>query len=160
MKSHGTKIIAFAALLATPAMAADRITVRDAITLATALRNLDGHVVIVKDATVMQPWEFGSGSLRLRIANDLAILAAVERTAENSRNQIVREILKRGGGTEIKMGTADFDDFTRQYGEVLDQPAPGTQDLSRIKASELKLDRNEIPGTVIAALKPILELDQ
>jgi hypothetical protein len=50
-------------------------------------------------------------------------------------------------------------DYQKQYLDLMAQPASGTQDLGRIKTSELKLDRNEIPVTVLAALAPILDQD-
>jgi hypothetical protein len=160
--------------LATPAFAADPaptpkiappvLTVAQAIPLSTALRNLDGHMVVIKqngaDNIVMIPWDFGSGSLRLRIANNLTILAAVEKSAEEGRQAIVREILKKAGGTEIKPGTPEREDFDRQYLELMGQPAPGGKDLARIKASELKLDRNDIPVTALSAMAPLLDIDQ
>jgi len=140
------------------------VTVRDAMSLAIALRNLDGHLAIIKqngqDATVMVPWEFGSGSLRLRIASDLAIASLSEKAAEDTRLAIVKEILKKSGGNEVKPGTPDYEELVRQYEQATALPAPGARDLAKIKASELKLDKNEIPVTVLQALWPILEQDQ
>jgi hypothetical protein len=150
--------ILFAAL-PMAAHAADKLKVQDVISLSAALRNLDGHMVVVKDTTIMIPWDFGSGSLRLRIANNISILDAAARTVEESRQAIVKEIAKKGNLTEIKPGTPEFDEFQKQYGEILASPAPGTQDLARIKASELRLDKNEIPVTVLSALKPIMDDD-
>lgn len=140
------------------------ISVRDALGLISGLRNLDGHAVVIKqngqDGTVIVPWEFGSGSLRLRISNDLTLLATVERTADEARVGIVKELLKQnGGGDAIKPGTPAMDEFQRQYEQVLNAPAKGLQDLGRIKTSELKLDKNEIPVTVLQALRPILDQD-
>jgi len=141
------------------------LTVRDALALAVALRNLDGRLVIVPadggkpGGSVMVPWEFGSGSLRLRIANDLAIVSAVEKNAEDVRQGIVRELLRKYGVAEIRPATPEFEEFRRQYDQLLDQPAAGARDLGRIKASELRLDRNEIPVTALQALKPILDQD-
>lgn len=145
---------------------APSLTVREALSLAVALRNLDGHLVVVpqdggkSSGTVMVPWEFGNGALRLRIARDLGAVAAVEQAAEQSRQAIIREILKKTGGTEIRPGTPAMDDFTKQYEQVLAAPMPDPGHLDRIKASELKLDRNEIPITVLTALCPILDRDQ
>jgi hypothetical protein len=146
-----------------------KITIAQANPMATALRNLDGHMIVIKqngaDTAIMAPWEFGSGSLRLRIANDLTLLDAVLKVAEEARGTIVKELLKKASDrtgetlTELKAGTPENDEFQKQFAELLAQPAPGTQDLARIKASELKLDRNEIPVTVLSALAPILDQD-
>ena len=137
-----------------------KITVRQAISLAQALRNLDGHMTVIKqngaDQTIMIPWEFGSGSLRLRIANDLSIAAAVEASFETARKAVIKEI---GGAATPNPGTPEYEALLKQMNDVLDQPAGGAQDLARIKASELKLDKNEIPITVLTALEPILDND-
>lgn len=141
---------------ASPAM-----TVREALSLAVALRNLDGHMVIVKDGTVMVPWEFGNAGLRMKIADDLEILARVERSADAARVGMVREFLQKlPAGSKDLNGTPLYDEFQKQYAaQVLDAPAAGVEALERIKASDLRLDRNEIAGTVINALKPILDVD-
>ena len=164
---HLALIAAAIALAASPVRSAEpaRITVREALALAQALRNLDGHMTVIKqngsqDQTVMIPWEFGSGSLRLRIANDLTIVAAVEASLEKARQSIVKEILKNHDATEIKPGTPEYDQFMKQYAEILEQPAAGAIDLGRIKASELRLDKNEIGVTILQALKPIMDADQ
>lgn len=155
-------IAAFLALPAAPLRADPpaKITVRQAISIAQALRNLDGHMIVTKqngaDQTVMIPWEFGSGSLRLRIANNLSIVAAVETSFETARKSVIKEI---GGTSTPNPGTPEYETLLKQLNEVLDQPAAGSQDLARIKASELKLDKNEIPITVISALEPILDND-
>jgi hypothetical protein len=170
MKTLTGLLVGVLVLTPVPAAFADEaapITIRDALALATALRNLDGRMQVVKQAggaegTVMVPWEFGSGALRLRIANDLALVTAVEKKAEDARVAIVKEVLRKmgPGAVGFQQGTPEYDDFMRQYNEVLDGPAPGARDLSRIKASELKLDKNEIPVTVLQALRPILDADQ
>lgn len=140
-------------LLLTTAALADpsKITVREALALAGALRSMDGG---------SKGYEFGSGVIRLKLANDLAIVQAVEASTEKARQSIVREILKGSGAVKIEIGTPEYDNFSTQYNAVLDQSAPGTQDLARVKASDLKLDKNEIPVTVLSAMKPILDIDQ
>ena len=151
------------------ARAAEKITVNQMQSLSVALRNLDGHLTVIKqngqDAAIMTPWEFGSGSLRLRIANNITILDAAMKTAEDTRQAIIKELIKKASDrtgepvTDLKPGTPENDEFQKQYGDLMAQPAPRTQDLSRIKASELKIDKNEIPVTVISALAPILDQD-
>jgi hypothetical protein len=161
------KIVLIAtALIVTPATADDagKISVKEALGLAQALRNLDGHMVVIKkdgaDTTVMVPWEFGSGSFRLKIAGDLAIVTAVEQNLEKTRQAIIKEIEKERGLDDIKPGTPEYQEFLKQYSDALDQPAGGTQDLARIKGSDLKLDKNEIAVTVLQAMKPILDASQ
>lgn len=142
---------------------APKLRARDAMALAQALRELDGRKQVIKvngqDTIVVTPWEFGSGSLRLRIANDLAILSAVEQQMTAIRQTIFREVTKGTDGAEIKPGSPGEAAFMKQFEDALNQPAAGTQDLARIKASELKLDRNEIMPSVLEGLRPILDQD-
>jgi hypothetical protein len=157
--------------IAAPASAEDKgkITVQEAQQLSTALRNLDGRMIVIKqngaDNVIMQPWEFGSGVLRLRIANDIAIVDHSLKLVEEVRLGMVKEGLQKikartgDDATDMKPGTPEFDEFQKQYQELISQPAPGTQDLARIKASDLKLDKNEIPVTVLTALAPIMDND-
>lgn len=143
------------------------LSVAQALSMLQAMRNLDGHIVIVKqngvDTAITQPWSFGSGSLRVRIATSTAALAEVEKRLDETRRSIVRELLKTlpevdgKKPTEIPAGTPQWSELQRQFVEALEAPASVT--LSRIKASELKLDQNEIPVTAIAALAPILDDD-
>lgn len=138
------------------------LTVAQALSLLSALRNLDGHLVIIKqagaDQTVMVPWDFGSGTLRLRISRNITALAVNEKAVEDARQGIVREVIKSApGAKEITQNTPEWENFARQFNDVLN--AAATVDLSRIRASELKLDKNEIPVTALSALAPILDDD-
>jgi hypothetical protein len=130
-----------------------KITVRETLALAVALRNLDGRLVQATSngqaGTLLVPWEFHSGSLRLRIANNLSIAEAVVATTERVRQKMAKDF-----------GESEPAAFQQQWDQILNAPAAGTQDLARIKASELNLDKNEISVTVLAALKPILDTDQ
>jgi hypothetical protein len=151
------------ASMAGPALAGEPIKVGQINTLSTAIRNLDGHMVVVKqngaDNVIMIPWDFGSASLRLRLAANLTILEAAAKNVEGVRVSTIQEITKKAGIAEIKPGSPEYDEFQRQYAELLEGPAPGTEALARIKASELKLDVNDIPVTVLSALAPILDND-
>lgn len=156
--------VVVALLLASPALAGEKIPVRDALSLAIALRNLDGRMVVVdgKDGqkgTIMQPWEFKSGIVRLRVAENLTILAQVERAAEDARMGIFKQVSQKFGVTEFPPGTAANEAFQQLYEEVLKAPAAGTENLHRIKAGDLKLDVNEIGVTVLSAMAPILDRD-
>lgn len=141
------------------------LTVGEALTMLQAFRNLDGRVVVVKqngvDTSVTTPWDFGSGTFRMKIAKNVAALVAVEQQVEDTRQKIVAEIQSRlpvgknGEASAIAQGTPEYEAFSKQINDMLKQPAQVT--LSRIKVSELKLDKNEIPVTVLAALDPILD---
>lgn len=144
------------------------MAVSDALSLLVAHRSLDGRQVVVRHSGMEQavtvPWDFASGSLRLRIARNIAVLATVERTIEETRQTIIREILtgmpadKDGKRpSSIYPGTPEHEVFTRQFTAALRERV--SLDLSRIKASDLRLDKNEIPVTTLTALAPILDDD-
>lgn len=157
-------LLALSSPLVTVSAEPTKLRTREAMALAQALRSLDGRQQVVKvngqDTLVTVPWEFGSGSLRLRIANNLAILTGVEQHLTTIRAQIFREVTRGGTQTELPPGSPEFAAYMSQFEDALNQPAPGTQDLARIKASELRLDRNEIAPSVLEALRPILDTDQ
>lgn len=138
-----------------------KMTVADVLALSTALRNLDGHMIVVKqngtDGTVMVPWEFGNGRLRLRIANDLSIVDAAVKIANDAQAAIFKEVTKKFNVTALTPGTPERTEYDAQIAELMKQPAAGEHDLAKIKASDLNLDKNEIPVSVLSALKPILE---
>ena len=142
-----------------------KLTIGQALNILTAIKGLDGRTIIVKqngqDAAIMQPWDFASGSLRLRILKNASALEPNVKLDEEARRKIVTEILAGmpEGTTDIKAGTPEYDRFFKQREQVLNEPAVGTENLYPIKVSELRLDRNEIPISVLSALEPILEMD-
>lgn len=153
----------FSPVVAVAAPAGEKLSVRDAISLLVALRNLDGRAVVIEQpggqkTTVVQPWEFKSGVVRLRIATNLALLSSVEKAADEARIGIVKQVRKKFNTEKIESDPAAFEEFSRLYEDVLKAPA-ATGDLARIKASDLKLDVNEISVTVLQALRPILDQD-
>lgn len=165
MKLRLIAIAAAAALAWLPAARAAEpapkatLTNAQALTLLMALRGLDSRPVIVKtgtnETTVPIPWEFGSAALRVRISKNVAALEPVEKNIETARNVTQREI---GKGKPIPRDTPEWETFVSQMTDLMAQPA-GTLDLARIRASELKLDKNEIPGSTLAGLTPIFDDD-
>jgi hypothetical protein len=165
MKRH-VLVVAAVLVAASAAHTADApkpITVAQALNLLVALRNLDGHLVVAKqngsEGTVMVPWEFGSGALRLAIAHDIDVLTPNEKIVTDTRKAIFKEVAKGAspGTNEFKPGTPEAEDFARQFQDAMTAPAVGASELTHIKAADLKLDKNEIPVTVLSALKPILD---
>lgn len=155
--------LALAVLAAVPA-AAQKIAmpVSQAIQVLGALRNLDGHQVIIKsngvETVVNQPWTFGSGSVRLAIANDIVVLEGVFAAVEKTRLGIIGEITKgKEPGFQIQPNSPEMTEFLRQYNEALIAPAVGVDRLVRIKTVDLRLDVNEIPVTTLSTLLSILE---
>lgn len=163
--------LSLTATLAGTAFAADKppLTNAKALNLLVSLRGLEGHVVIIKqngsDTQVQQPWDFGSALLRLRIKRNIQALEPVEKAIKETREAMITEALakmaeKNGQKpTTIEPGTPEFAVFLKQIEEMLEKPVDGQVDLSRIRASELKLDHNEIGASVIVGLDPIFDDD-
>lgn len=155
-------VIALSMYLACVGAFADNgvLTVRQSLQALQGLKGLDGRQVVVKmngqDTAIMKHWDFGSGALRLAIANDLSILTQVEQTTEKARISLIKSIAKDGSLT-IEPNTREYAEFLRQWEQILDQPAPSTGAITKINVKELKLDVNEIPGTTLSALIPILQ---
>lgn len=159
--SYAVSITAFVIAAASGADKPPAFSNAQALSMLQAHRVLDGRQVIVKqgdvDIIVPQSWDFGSGTLRMRVARNITALVAVEKTLDDARIGIVKEIITTRGVKAILPGSLELDEFQRLYGAVL---ADGAQvDLSRIKASELRLDKNELPVTALSALAPILDDD-
>lgn len=164
-------VLSITAALAGAAIAQNKppLTNARALNLLVALRGLEGHVVIIKqngaDTQVQQPWDFGNALLRLRIKRNIQTLEPIEKVIKDTREAMVTEALskmaeKNGNKpTTIEPGTPEFIAFLKQLEDILEKPVDGQVDLSRIRASELKLDKNEIGASVLTGLDPILDDD-
>jgi hypothetical protein len=131
------------------------MTVRKAMEVLAGLRALDGRQVIVKDAVILQPYDFKNGALRLVIASNLATLIQLEQTTDKARVQILMELRRDANQQRLEPGTPEFAEFSRQYEEMLNKPWQGKLEMIETKA--LNLDVNEIPASVLFALQPILK---
>lgn len=156
MKPVATTIALLIATTA-PAWSADALKLSECLAIMQGLNALDGHPVVIasgkpNEQVINQPYEFGNAALRLDIAKNLSALGAVQRDAQSAQQKITAEISKGG---EIKPGSTENLALDRQLRELLDHPCD--VELKRIKAADLKLDRNEIPGSVLAAIDPILD---
>lgn len=156
------------------AQAKPKLTRGTASTLLTALRALDGHDVILKDGQtkVRLPYDFANAKLLIRIADDISALEPVDRNTAKAKQDAFKVMLGKATSKECDGGDAtepvkDFalaSDCGRQYLELLEQidaqDSPVSDMLSRINANDLKLDKNEIPATVIAGLRPLLDIEK
>lgn len=131
-----------------------KMTVGECLSVLAGLNGLDGKQELTKDgAAITTPYQFGSAKLRLAIQQNIARLTDLQRGVTQVQQDIFREVA--GTATEIKPNTAEF---VRYQKMILDaQQAPCNIELQRIKADDLKLDKNEIPGSVLGALDKILE---
>jgi hypothetical protein len=166
----------FLALILTAAIACAAVaqkaplTNEKALNLLVALRGLEGRTVIIKlagvDNPVQQPWDFGSALLRLRIKRNIQQLEPIEKVVKDTREAMITEMLAKMPADEIGKapsvippGTPEFDVFMKQFAELLAKPVDGQIDLGRIRASELKLDRNDLGASTLVGLDPIFDDD-
>lgn len=141
---------------------ADKLTLRDCLGILTALTQLDGRKVIVaagkaNESVELVPYSFGSspsrsGLVRDAISHNLFMLAAVQQEAQAANRRIQNEV---GKGATIAPGSKEAGDLDARLNEYLDRPCK--VDLDQLRDEDLNLDKNEIPGTVLAALFKIRE---
>lgn len=158
MKFFLTLVAAYSLLNGTPLLAEEPapITINDCLTILSGLNSLDGRMVVVNagkpsEQVINQAYEFNNGALRGDIADNIAALTIVQRTAQEAQGKITLDIAK--GDPEIKPGTPKALEYDRQLRELVARPC-GIP-LKRVKTSDLKLDRNEIPASVLAAIDKI-----
>lgn len=141
-----------------PAATTGVITIGDCLAMLGALNALDGRDVVVGAGTpaeriVRLPYEFGSGKLRIDIARDITALTTAQKDAQAAQQKILLEISKGTG--EIKPGTLELVEYNKQMSQLTERPCRA--DLVHITAAELKLDKNEIPSSVLTSLDKILD---
>ncbi len=144
------------AALAGSALAADqpKLTILDCQTILSGLNALDGRPEMSKDGSVVHlSYQFGSAKLRLTIQQNIAALLAVQADFEKVRMAIFKEIA--GDAPEIKPSSPEAARFQKMIGDAQAVTCPAQ--LQRINAADLKLDKNEIPGSVLASLDKILD---
>lgn len=133
-----------------------KLTINDCLAILSGLNGLDGHQVVVNagkpnEQVVMLAYEFKNGRLRGDIATDIAMLTAVQRTAQEAQQRIFKEVA--GDETEIKPGSAKSIEYDRELRELTSKDCPAAP--VHITDTALKLDTNEIPSSVLAALDKI-----
>jgi hypothetical protein len=121
-------------------------------------RGLDGYLVISNagkpnETVVPQTYRFSNPNLRMDIGQDIARLSDIPNVIEKTRQQIFLEVAK--SDLEINPSTPQMADYNKQL--VLLGESPCRVTLIHIKASDLKLDVNEIPGSVLGDIDKILD---
>jgi hypothetical protein len=138
-------------------------TVLDCLTILQGLNEIDGkHPVIVnqgkpEEKVLDLPYEFGNGRLRGDIAHNIAVLTIVQRANGDAQQKIFADVAK--GADKILPGTPEGTEYDRQMRQLTSAPC-AIDGLTRIKASELKLDKNEIRAGALAAIDKIFDRGQ
>lgn len=142
------------------AISPEKTTVLDCLLILGGLNEIDGKRQVVVGAgtptekIVEVPYEFASGKLRLDLARNIAILSAVQRGVDAARQKVFYEIAR--GDPEIKPNTEKAVEYDKKLRQIGEQPCP-IGELVRIRASDLKLDKNEIKSGALAAIEKILD---
>lgn len=138
-------------------------TVFDCLTILHGLNEIDGRRQVIvsqgkpEEKVLDLPYEFGNGRLRGDIAHNIAVLGAVQRTYGDAQQKIQLDIAK--GASKIDPGTPEAVEYDRQMRQLTSAPCAIDQ-LVRIKASELKLDKNEIRAGALAEIDKIFDRSQ
>jgi hypothetical protein len=133
--------------------------------LLTGLNALDGRDKVIREGAlervVKVEYELDAG-VRLAIGRDIMALRQVMQVGQ-AENQKIRSGFIAAGRLKFSVdgqrvegeGLAEFNEKAQA---ILD--ATADCDLYKLKASDLKLEKNPIPGTVIGSLQPILMDDK
>lgn len=125
----------------------------DALNCLAALSALDGRRRVVKDGgeekIVFEPYTF-TGATRMAIARNIASLQAEQKSYEEARNGLIKQM--SGGGDTVPSDKVT--EFTQEVEKLLYSDSIS---LKSISESDLNLTVNPIPSSVIAALLPIIE---
>lgn len=134
------------------------LSITDCLTILNGLNAMDMHQVIINagkanEAVANMPYEFNNGALRGDIADNIAVLSNIQRVQQEAQQKIFYDVAK--GDLEIKPGTEKAVEYDRQLRELTGRPCMAQ--LKKIKTSDLKLDKNEIPSSILAAISKIRE---
>jgi len=131
-----------------------KMTVQAMIDLQKGLMALDGYDKVIKDGerekTARVYYELGGG-LRLLIARNLNRIEPELKALEKARN----ETFMQYSNGENRISPDKAVDFMKAERALLDNEVE--VELIEIDQTELKLDKNPIPGTVLSVLIPLLK---
>lgn len=135
-----------------------KVTINTAHRLVNALLALDGRQRAVKngeaETVIIEPYKLGVA--RLAIARNVSRLRAVLADFEKARDGLIREISNGGDSIDPKANPDGFKKFTISVNEMLGQEAE--VDLEPLKASQLKLDENDINPAILVDMHEIVDL--
>lgn len=133
---------------------ASGLTIAECLVLLAGHRGLDGRQELSKDGTpVTLPWKFENVKLRTAIQQNMAALLNVEQNADKVRQNLFREIA--GEKVEIPAGSADHARYIQMVNDAQQLPCKAV--LTRFSIGDLRLEKNEIPGSTTGNLDKILD---
>lgn len=128
------------------------LTLQQAIDVRAALLALDNYQAQDKDGrAIALPYKF-SGPTRMAIARNLARANEAYQALQTANNALVAQF--SGGAQQVPADKMSA--YTTEINKVLQGPAD-VGAMVKISEADLDLATNPIPGSVLAALVPILE---
>lgn len=156
----------------TEALNPAKTTLLDCLTILSGLNEIDGKRQIVvlagkpNEQVIETVYEFSNGRLRQDIARNISLLGIVQRDQQQAAQKVLMEVSGGKGELRPPPDTASAGEksdylrktleYDRQMKELTSRPCP-IDGLTRIKASELKLDKNEIRSVALSAIEKILD---
>lgn len=133
------------------------LTLREIINLNAALVALDGYIRIIKDdkgeKAVTVPYIFG-GRTRSKLSQMFVLTKRFADGYVKTRDDIIKEI---SGGDRINENDHEnVKKFNIESNKALDCNIM-VEGIMFISFDDLKLDDNPIPGSILAALAPIIK---
>lgn len=160
--------VAMAALLSTGALADDKkpdaaqapaMTIRDCLSILAGLSNMDSRKVMIgkgkpSEAVEVINYQF-KGTVRDNISHDIWLLGPIQQEAQSADRRIRLEVAHDKpvvpGSKEESVQRAAFDAaLADRVDEYVRRPCK--VELDKIADADLKLDENDIPGTVLASI--------
>lgn len=141
------------------------ITNGDIETLANALKSLDGvyedRIIPVDGQTrverkLVTPYKFKGGRLKYNIAKNLRVLNEAAKPLKAAHDKIVNDL--RPSPEATKLEGKEYNDYVRQYNEVLEMPIE--LELHEIAIPESEVESNNIPSLVLAGLGEIFTMTE
>lgn len=132
----------------------DKMTVQECLGVLAGLQALDGRRVIVSagkpsEAAETIAYKF-SGKLRDTISHNIFLLSQVQQEGQAANRRIQNEI---GKGNAIAPGSKEAIELDGRLSDYMARPCKA--DLEHIRDADLRLDENDIPGSVLALIYKI-----
>lgn len=146
-----------------------KFTRAECLTILSGLNALDGYQTVVNagkpnEHAITKAYEFGNAKLRTTIRDNIVALSSVQEVNNKVQQDTVKELAGEDGiitptiiGSNGKDSVINpkYTEYVKKVNESQQLPCPAI--LAHISISDLKLDKNEIPGSVLSALDKILD---
>lgn len=136
-----------------------KLTLRECMGVLTGLSNLDGRKVLVQAGRPNESVEFVSfsfkASVRDAISHNIFSLQPVQQEVQAANRRAQQEI---GKGATIQPGSREAVELDGRMNDYLDRPCK--VDLDRLRDSDLNIEANQIPPSILGMLFPIRDRGQ